>query len=263
MSLILPHLELSATVAPILAARSTDLSGALALLRKAGGRMAQLSVAVPGIRPRELSRQARQELLGLISRRGLMLGGLELMIPARDWLDSAKVDQATLSTLAAIELAADLGRVPLSIALPVAKTPADVKAALLTAADGRSVLLAVHHEEAADDLLAWLSAENQPMLKAALDPAAALSQGHAPHKLAARLAPHLGIARLDDFASATAVDEGGRCPVGDGDLLTDLYRITLSTIQGLRGVIADLRGLQDPLAGWQAAADAWGVDPTR
>jgi sugar phosphate isomerase/epimerase len=248
---------LSVTLAPLVRPGGTGVRRAIERVASMGFRSVQLSAAQQGLRPRELSRRARQDVLATLSRNGLMLGGLDLMIPHRDWLEPATQDRATAAALAALDLAADLGQVPLCMTLPVERLGDDIAEALLTAADARGVLLTVHAEHDLDALADWLSRHDQPKLGAGLDPAALLAEGHDPSDVVVRFAEPLRVARVDDHATTSVASAGGRCAVGGGDLDVLAYRAALSTCRSLRGIVMELRGLSDPVAALQAGARVW------
>jgi sugar phosphate isomerase/epimerase len=249
---------LSVSIAPLTEASGGDVKHAVTRAAAAGMRAVQLSAAQPGMRPRELGHTARRDVLSMLGRSGLMLSGVDLMIPHRDWADASKLDRAATAALAAIELAADLGRVPVSLTLPVESMPADVMRELLIAADGRGVALGIHAEHDLEALKKFLTAHETPLLGAALDPAALLAEGLEPEAVVGRFADRLKVARLDDFARTSVATTGGRCAVGEGELDVDAYRATLSLARGLRAVVIELRDVRDPLAALAAAREAWG-----
>ncbi len=247
---------LSVTIAPLVP-RAGGVHEAVRRAAAAGFRAVQLSAAQKGLRPRELDHGARRDVLAMLGRSGVMLSGLDLMIPHRDWLDPRKVDQAASAALAAVELAADLGRVPLSLTLPAESMPADVMRELMVAADGHSVPLAVHAEHDLEALKKLLAAHDTPMLGSAIDPAALLAEKLDPVTIVAQLADRLRVARLDDFARVSVATMGGRCIVGAGELDVEAYRATLSLARGLRAVVVELRDLPDPFAAMAEAEQAW------
>jgi len=248
---------LSVTVAPLVGRCGGSLERAIERLAGEGVRAVQLSAAQKGLRPRELDRQSRRELLALLARRGLMLGGLDLMIPHKHYVDSATQDRAVAATVAGIGLAADLGRVPLSVSLPIKKLPDDVARALLAAADGQGVMLAVHAEHDLEALGCWLEHHDQPLLRAALDPAALIALGHDPADVATKFAPSLGAARLDDHARTSVSAGGGRCPIGEGELDVIGYRAALAVAERLRSIVLDLRDLPEPVGALRIALRQW------
>ena len=249
--------SVSLTLAPLVKAAGGNVKRAVERLRGSSCRMVQLSAALPGLRPRELDQRARRDVLALLSRNGLALSGLDLMIPHRDWADPSTQQKAIDVVTASIKLAGDLGRVPLSLSLPVPALTDEMRRELLTCADGCGVMLAIHAEDEIDALLQWLDEEDQPMLKAAVDPAALLAGGEGPTDAVLRLAKHLRVARLDDFSRTSLTAAGGRCPLGQGDLNLLNYRAALSTITKLHSLIIELRDLPDPAAALGTALEAW------
>jgi hypothetical protein len=220
-----------------------------------------MDAALSGIRPRELNLRARKDLMALMVRRGMRLSGIDLFVPRRHFLDSVHQDRAVHATLAAIGLAADLGRVPLSISLPIAELKADVKDCLVEAADGHGVRLAVHAEDELDALLAWLKQVDLPTIGAALDPALIMAQSLDPATIASKIATRMAVARLNDQSSSSGSENAAaltRCPVGTGELDLVAYKISVDLATSRSGpVVLDLRGLPNPLRAASAAIKAW------
>lgn len=194
----------------------------------------------------------------MLGRAGVVLAGVDFFIPRAHLLGADHVDRAVAATLAAIELAADLGRVPVSLALPVAKAAAEVKEAIVVAAEGHKVALAVHAEDELDKLVEWLDQVDLPELGAGLDPAAALAAGLDPAGTTHKLARRLVVARLGDWGGGSSRADAFRQPVGQGELDVVGYRVAVELAQKRRGpVVADLRGTPDPLSAVRAAMAAW------
>ena len=247
---------LSLSIAPLVAG-ADGVRRAVERARALGFTCVQLSAATAGIRPRELDNRARRDLAALLARNGIALSGLDLMIPPEHWADPAQLDRALSSTLAAIALAGDLGRVPFSAALPIGSLPTDVVTELLTAADGQGVALAVHAEDDIPALKIWLDEIDQPLVGAAIDPASLIASDQGPVDTALELAAHVLVARLDDFAAESVAAAGGRCLVGSGSLKLLNYRAALSTCNNLRSIVVDPRSLPDPAAAAEHARLAW------
>lgn len=248
---------LSVTLAPLVATGAFDIRSAIAAIADAGFQSAQLSAALPGLRPRELSQRARKDVLATLGRKGLALGGIDLMIPHNDWLKDATQDKALAATLATIELAADLGQTTLALTLPVENLPDDITNELIIAADGRNVPLAVHAEHNLPALKTWLARFDTPALGAAIDPAALLGEDEDPINAVIDLASRVRAARLDDWRTTSAAHQGGRCPLGTGALEVLMYRGALTACPGLRNIVVELRNLTDPLNAMTLAARAW------
>jgi len=256
---ILTHgsdLSLAPTIRQIVEAIGT-VTDALSRLATAGFEAVQLDAALSGIRPRELDRRARKDLLALMTRRGMRLGGIDLLIPRRHYVETEHQDRAMQSTLAAIELAADLGRVALSIALPVADMDADLKSCLVEAADGHGVRLAVHAEDQLEALEAWLTEVDLPAVGAGVDPAAMMAVSLDPSSVIYRTARRLVAGRLSDQSDVPGA-QGTRCVAGSGDLDLSTYRVALDLAANRAGpIVLDLRSVANPLAAATAAKTAW------
>jgi len=253
---ILTHgsdLSLAPGVEPLVRISGGSVRSAVERLSRLGFSAVQLDATLSGLRPRELGRRARQDLLALLRRLGPRPGGLDLFIPRTHFLDPQHVDRAMAATTAGIELAADLGRLPLSIVLPVKDIAEDARSALVQSADDHGIRLGIHAEDHVDALLSWIQEVDLPALGAAIDPAAVLGRAEDPVRVCHRLGPRLVAARLCDFA------DGLRCHVGDGELDVMQYRIALDLAAGQRAgpIVLDLRGLKDPDQAARVAAKAW------
>jgi sugar phosphate isomerase/epimerase len=223
-------------------------------LHDAGFSAVQLDATLAGTRPRELGQRARRDLLALAGRRDLRIAGVDLFLPRSHYVEDRHQDRAVGATLAAIELAADLGRVPLSVTLPITDLAPDIRAAMVQSADVHGVRLAVHAEDQPAELLQWAKAVDLPALGVALDPAAVLARSQSPPEVARQAGQYLAVARLSDLTSATAV----RCRVGDGDLDLAEYRVAVDLAPGRTGpVVLDLRGIESVLDAAIRARRAW------
>ncbi|MFP4146042.1 MAG: sugar phosphate isomerase/epimerase family protein [Phycisphaeraceae bacterium] len=257
---ILTHgsdLSLSPTLAPLVRQAGGTVRAALGHLDRAKFTGVQLDAALAGIRPRELSARARKDLVALFARQGLRPTGIDLFIPRKHYLDPARLDRAMTATLDAITFAADLGKLPLSLALPVAKLPGDLRHTLVEAADGVGIRLAVHAEDQLDALEKWIHEVDLPALGAAIDPAPLLARGEDPAAVLGRFGKRLTIARLSDVQLGGEA-ESVRGPVGEGELDVTAYRIAADIARGRTGpVVLDLRGLTAPLHAAVQARQAW------
>jgi sugar phosphate isomerase/epimerase len=262
---ILTHgsdLTLAPTIRPVVKATDGTVRTALDRLASAGFRAVQLDGTLPGLRPRELDQRARKDLLALLTRRGVTLAGIDLFIPKRHFAEAENLDRAMAAALAGVQLAADLGRVPVSLALPIKAMTDEAKSSLVAAADGHGVRLAVHAEDQIDALLEWIAKIDLPSLGAGLDPAAVLMRNQDPSTLAQRLGKRLAVARLSDIAGTGGDDDaeaaGLRAAVGDGDLDVVGYRVAVDLAGGRTGpVVLDLRGMENPLAAAAQASRQW------
>jgi sugar phosphate isomerase/epimerase len=264
---ILTHgsdLGLAPTIRPVVMQSDGTVQTALDHLAKARFRSVQLDATLAGIRPRDLDARSRKDLAALMMRRGLTLAGLDLFLPRRHYAESENLDRAMTATLAAISLAADLGRVPLSMSLPVTTMADDSKQALVEAADAHGIRLAIHAEDALDELVKWMEAVDLPALGAGLDPAAALVHSLDPAAVVHGLKRRLAVARLSDASGTSVASTDGagaaglRSGVGAGDLDIVGYRVALDLAPGRAGpVVLDLRGMENPLAAAALAKEAW------
>ncbi len=107
-----------ARLAPATGGLGGPLRDALERLRRLGVRAVQLDARDPALRPAGLSSSGRRDLLATLRRRELALSGLDCLLPPRDLTGPATSDRAVEHVLAVIRLAADLGRVPVSMRLP-------------------------------------------------------------------------------------------------------------------------------------------------
>jgi len=231
---------------------------AMRQLHRLGFTALALDLSLPGLRPRELGRYDRRELVASCRREGLEIAGAELFIPRSHYLESEHLDRALAATGEAITMAADLGRVPLSVALPVDAWPAETGDGLLEAADRASAPLAVHAEDQLEALEAWLARAGIPGAGAGLDPASLITAGEDPPPVAARLGASLLTARLSDTRRVRDPAEAPRCVPGTGALELAGWRIACDLAPARVGpVLLDLRHLDPPLRAAAEAARAW------
>ncbi len=246
-------LSLAPALGPLVRDAGLSVRAAIEQVATAGFTAVQLDASLAGIRPRDLDRRARQDLLALLKRRDLRLAGWDLFIPRRHYAEPDLLDRAMTATLAAVELAADTGRVPLSLQMPIARISDDARASLVEAADVRGVRLAIHAEDQVDAMTAWLAAADVAALGVSIDPAAVIALKLDPAELVHRFARRLAAARLSD-----APGVGERCVVGRGELDLPDYRVAVDLAASRAGpVVLDLRSLPDPLAAAAAARAAW------
>ena len=268
---ILTHgsdLNLAPTIRPIVKQTDGTVKTALAKLGEAGFRSVQLDATLPGIRPRELSQRDRRDLVSVTMRQSMTIGGIDLFIPRKHYRDPANIDRAMAATVATIQLAADLGRVPVSLSLPVKAMTDDSRKALAECADGHGVTLAIHAEDQLDALIEWIEHVDMPCIGAAIDPTALLAQGKDPSNTIHKLSKRLRVARLADVSGTDVEPDSGdeehaalpgvRCELGEGDLDVVGYRLAVDLCAGRTGpVVLDLRGLENPLASAKTALAVW------
>lgn len=256
---ILSHgsdLRLAPTLGPLVLATGKPPRKALVSIAEQGFAAVQLDATLPDVRPRELDATARRDLLATAMRSGLVIAGVDFFIPAEHYSDSQHVDRAVESAIAALTLAADLGRVPLSLNLPVGKADASLLQMVADHADAIGVTLAIHDEADSDGLKAWLDANAPPHVGLGLDPAALLIRDRDPSAVAQTHSSALRVARLSDASRGQA--DGGRQVVGSGSLDVMAYRISADLAPNRVGpVVLDLRGLTSPIDAIQPTKAVW------
>ena len=109
-----PRPAVAVTLAPLGADPRAGLrvAGALAI------RGVQVSAGQAGTRARDLDRSGRRDLLIAARRLELDVVGIDAWFTPEDLLDPARVDDAVTALLATIELASDLGAIPISTRFP-------------------------------------------------------------------------------------------------------------------------------------------------
>lgn len=260
-------LSLAPTISPLVAVSGGSVRKAMSTAASEGFASVQLDAALRGIRPRELSRTGRRDLVTAAARAGVRLAGIDLFVPRKHLLSEAHVDRAVAAIVASVELAADLGRIPLSLTLPLSGGAQEAVSAIFEAADGHGVTLAIHAEREIDTAAQALDRWSYDGVGLGLDPATLLLQGQDAVAAAQKLGPRLTSARLSDADG----DLGQRTAVGRGDLDVSSYRVSVDLATHRTGpVVLDLRSLQDPLASsreadkaWQDAAFSLGPHPPR
>ena len=223
------------TLAPLVA--GGDPRAALQLLADSGFHHVQLSAALPGMRPRDLDRSARRDLLARLRRIELTVAGVDLWIPQEHFAAPEHADRAAVAVLDAITLAADLGRVPLSVRLPDGVDD-HVAQEWRSRAEICGVSIADH------------ALKPHALLSAGVDPAALLAAGQDPVALTSS-ALNLAAARFSDFR------EESRTAPGAGRLDVLAYQVALVTRSFDAPVALDLRRVVNPAAALDTAADAW------
>ena len=248
-------IALAPTVSCLVWQRRRNIADALDRVAAMGFRSVQLDATLSGIRPRELNRRARKDLLAWLSRRDLRLAGLDFFIPRQHYVEIEHIDRAMNATTAALELAADLGKVPLSVALPIEKLGQSERAALAEAADRYDVPLAVHAEDQLDALVSWIRDVDLPVVGCGIDPASVLANGGNPIRLVQDPGMQWLVARLSDARIDASAQ---RCDVGDGDLDVVNYRVALDlSVDRVGPVVLDLRSLNDAMGSATHADEMW------
>ena len=249
MAGIHPQLPLAPTLGPL----GDQPRAALDRLAAMGFRYVQLCATQPGLRPRDLDRSARRDLLVRLRRLELQISGLDLWIPPAHFLDPAHVDRAVEAVRAAVELAGDLQRCPISLELPRPLDDESLGPVIETIAE-QALRAGV---ELADHAVADAPADH---LGIGIDPAAQLSCNEDPAAAVTKHADRLVSARLCDLLAS-----GMRGPIGEAqgarlDVLR--YRVALSVGGYDRPVVVDARQWSDPWSGLTQTARTWSAAMT-
>lgn len=256
---ILSHgsdMTLTPTLGPLAQATGKTPRQVFSLIAEQGFKAVQLDATLPGLRPRELDKTGRRDLIATAMRSGLTIAGVDFFIPAEHYSDPQHIDRAAQAAAAACALASDLGRVPVSLNLPVAGADASLVQSVMDHADAHGVALAIHDEVDIDGLKTWLAEHAPPHVGVGLDPAALLIRDHDPAGIAQAMSGSVRVARLSDASKGQA--DGGRQVVGAGSLQVMAYRVSADLAPMRFGpVVLDLRGLAMPLAAMRTAKAVW------
>lgn len=249
-------LRLAPTLRPIVQSLGLSPRSGLSKVAELGFASVQLDATMPGVRPRELDKSARRDLTLAVRRAGLSIAGLDFYIPPEHFHEEAHLDRAADAAQAACQLAADLGRVPLSCNLPTADADPALVDTLLSASDSLGVQMVIHNSVAAKALSSWLVDHATSSIGGGVDPAALLMNGFDPLAYAQSLGPQLISARLSDAKRGQA--DQGRVAVGTGDLDLMAYRVTTDLASARTGpIVLDLSALPNPVAAARQAKSAW------
>ena len=238
-------------LAPTLAALGDRPRTAIDRLAGLGFRAVQLSASQPGLRPRELDRSGRRDLKTKLSRLAMAPAGLDLWLPEAHLRDPARADRAIATIQAAVELAADLGRVAMSLMLPAREDAVSPITAILDAVVEKALRFGVPLADCA------VPPSDRAEVGVGIDPAFWMSHGRNPVEAVRVHADRLRSVRLSDLAST-----GERVPAGsaeEGRLDLPEYRAALQA-HGYDGpVVVDLRGRGDPWGDLEQVERAWGL----
>ncbi|MFM7135022.1 MAG: hypothetical protein ACKO0W_11970 [Planctomycetota bacterium] len=247
-----PRPAIAATISPLVSSGAcADVRAALERLSRLGYRGAQLSASDPATRPRDLGASARRDLAAALARNELACSGVDLFIPPAHFADVAFVARAVDATIAAVGLAADLGRAPLVLPLP-ADASADVRSAIGSEASRRGVTVVVPLDGASPDEPSFA---DEPPYARGIDCAAVLAASGRPEAVVAALGGRLGGVRLVDLLRS-----GLRGPILEpraSRLDALALRIALE-VAGFRGLpVVDARQWADPAEGIAASIERW------
>ena len=182
-------------LAPTLAALGDRPRTAIDRLAGLGFRAVQLSASQPGLRPRELDRSGRRDLKTRLSSLELTLAGLDLWVPDAHLRDPARADRAIAAIQAAVELAAELGRVALSLMLPEREDAVSPISAILDAVVEKALRFGVPLADCA------VPPSDRAEVGVGIDPAIWMSHGRDPVEAVRVHADRLRSVRLSDLAA--------------------------------------------------------------
>ncbi|MCG3124742.1 MAG: hypothetical protein GIKADHBN_03218 [Phycisphaerales bacterium] len=221
-------------------------------VRGVGVRWIQLDGTMAGTRARELDRSARRDLAASIRRSDLGLTGIDMLIPPGHLTNATHQDRAVAALSGAIELAGELGRLlgstdamVVAVDLPP-NLVVDVASQLDSVAANAGVLVADHHRPAAARPAIGL-------IGTGIDPAAMIAAGEDVFDTLTRMPGPIIQARLSDTAGGARVTAGS----GDGSLDLVEYASALGVQRYSRPVVADLRGLREPMTAAGRVVNAW------
>ncbi len=237
------------SLAPTLAAFGDKPRAVLDRLASLAFRAVQLSASQPGMRPRELDRSGRRDLLGRLRSLEIAPAGLDLWIPEAHLRDPARIDRAVGAIQAAVELAADLGRVSLSLLLPRSGDAPDPIEPVLEAVIEKALRFGVPLVDCE------VPPSDRPDVGVGIDPVIWLSSGRDPVDAVAAHADRVASARLGDLTAS-----GDRIPVGDeeqGRLDLGAYRDALKRSGYKAPVVVDVRSTGDPWRQLTESVNAW------
>ncbi|MEE8154531.1 MAG: hypothetical protein V3T53_06170 [Phycisphaerales bacterium] len=244
-----PQLPLAPTLGPL----GDQPRAALDRLAAMGFRYVQLCATQRGLRPRDLDRSARRDLLVRLRRLEMQVSGLDLWIPPSHFLDPALVDRAVDAVRAALELAGDLQRCPISLELPRPTGDDSLGPVIETIAE-QALRVGV---ELADHAFPDVTADR---LGIGIDPAAQLSCNEDPAAVVTKHADRLVSARLCDLLASGMRGPIGEAQAGRLDVLS--YRVALSVGGYDRPVVVDARQWSDPWPGLTQTARTWSAAST-
>jgi sugar phosphate isomerase/epimerase len=222
---------------------------ALDRLASMGFRHVQLSAAQPGLRPRDLDRSARRDLLARLRRLAMSASGLDLWIPSSHLVAPAQVDRAVTALLGAIELAGQLGRCPVSVSLA-----ADDQDSLTSIVETVTRHAGQNGVEVADHAVPPV--RGRPV-GVGIDPAAWLVQEQDPAEAVSTYSQRLASIRLCDLLTS-----GTRGPIGEpggGRLDVHAYRDAIVNSGYRRPLVVDVRQWSEPWRGLEQCARAWTI----
>lgn len=237
-------------LAPTVAAIPLPPREALHTVATSGYQHVQLSATQSELRPRELDRSARRDLVTLMRRLELTCAGIDFLIPPEHYLDPARADRAVAAAFSAIDLAGDMGRVTVTVELPAAviqsesrSNPADLLQAIIQHGQRVGVVIAnlVYPALTVDGL------------GVAIDIATVASK-----RVSASAALTAAGRDLASVRCSGATEAGARIPFGPISRIDPLeVQVALSIAGYQDAIVLDARGWPDVIGGLRQSATAW------
>ena len=171
----------------------------------------------------------------------MSVAGVDLWIPPAHFTRPDTVDRAVAATHAAVELAADLGRCPVSLTLPCDDEDDDATAPVIEALTNHALRFGVPLADHA------VPPRGRQDVGVGIDPPAWLGQSLDPAEAVTKWADRLLSARVCDLLTS-----GVRAPVGEPDgarLDVAEYHGRLAASGYVRPLIVDMRQWPDPWRG--------------
>jgi sugar phosphate isomerase/epimerase len=238
-------LSLALTGLPIPDARERITSAAEAAARAEVPAL-HLDATLPGIRPRELDRSARRDLLAIVKRHNVSLTGCDLFIPPTHFTSPQHQQRAADAVRQAIGLAAELRSLGAAAAMVCIETAASPSTEPTLDAAALLIDLAAHARDHGVTLCDCTS-DSSPLARG-LDLAAVLARNEDPaaailtqKPVCLRLADWNGRARVpfgDGRADATAIAAATSVATPDALGILDFRGVRLTDAASIREAVA-------------------------
>jgi sugar phosphate isomerase/epimerase len=238
-------LSLALTGLPIPDARERITSAAEAAARAEVPAL-HLDATLPGIRPRELDRSARRDLLAIVKRHNVSLTGCDLFIPPTHFTSPQHQQRAADAVRQAIALAAELRSLGAAAAMVCIETAASPSTEPTLDAAALLIDLAAHARDHGVTLCDCTS-DSSPLARG-LDLAAVLARNEDPaaailtqKPVCLRLADWNGRARVpfgDGRADATAIAAATSVATPDALGILDFRVVQLTDAASIREAVA-------------------------
>ncbi len=220
-----------------LSALGPDLHEGLRAAAAFGCRGVQISAGQPGSRPSDLSDSGRRDLLAAARRHELKITGDDAWVRTEDLLDKERVDSALSATMSAMQMAADLGCIPISLKLPREEEAREIVHAIMTTAERIGVAVLDHGVPVF---------AGEPPLGVGIDAPSWLASGKDVMPGIQEAGERLGAVRLADLSA-----EGMRTAIGGNSSRLDVAAVMMTArVVGFQGMwLIDARMWNDVIGG--------------